>query len=339
MSFNSIAKADSPQDYLLGAGDSIRINVFQNPELTTETRVSGAGLITYPLIGEVNVGGKSIQAAEQLIARALIKGGFVKEPQVNIVLLQVKGNQVAILGMINRPGLYPLESSNIPLSNIVATAGGVPMNAGNGMALLLGTRDGQPYKYEVDIASLFLADKKSQDVLVSNGDVIYIVPGNQVSIIGQVSRPGRFSLDGVKMRLVDALALAGGLIPSASDSVVVTGMRDGQSFKKEFDVAALFLSNDAAEDVYVFANDQIYVHRAPVYYIYGEVQRPSSYRVERNMTVVQALAQGGGPTVRGTQRNIKLMRRNDAGVVEKVVPKLTDLIKANDVLYVEESLF
>lgn len=57
------------------------------------------------------------------------------------------------------------------------------------------------------------------------------------------------------------------------------------------------------------------------------------------MTVVQALAQGGGPTVRGTQRNIKLMRRNDAGVIEKVVPKLTDLIKANDVLYVEESLF
>ncbi|MDI1360981.1 SLBB domain-containing protein [Methylotenera sp.] len=339
MSFSNLARADGKPDYLLGVGDSIRISVFQNPELMTETRVSGTGLVTYPLIGEVKVGGKSIQAAEQLIAQALIKGGYVKEPQVNIVLLLVRGNQVAVLGMVNRPGRYPLETSDIPLSHVVATAGGVSINAGNGMALLLGTRDGQPYKYEVDLATLFLGDKKAQDILVSNGDVIYITPGNQVSIIGQVLRPGRFSLDGVKMRLVDALALAGGMIPTASDSVVVTGMHDGQPFKKEFDVAGLFLSSETTEDMYVFANDQIYVHRAPVYYIYGEVQRPSSYRVERDMTVVQALAQGGGPTVRGTQRNIKLMRRNDAGVVEKVVPKLTDLIKANDVLYVEESLF
>jgi polysaccharide biosynthesis/export protein len=339
MSLSNIAKADGQLDYLLGAGDSIRINVFQNPELTTETRVSGAGLVTYPLIGEIKVGGKSIQAAEQLIAKALIKGGFVKEPQVNIVLLQVRGNQVAVLGMVNRPGLYPLDSSAMPLSHVVAIAGGVSANAGNGLAQLSGLRDGQPYKYEVDLATLFFGDKKAQDVLVSNGDVIYITPGNQVSIIGQVLRPGRFALDGVKMRLVDALALAGGMIPSASDSVVVTGTHDGQLFKKEFDVAGLFLSDAPAADMYVVANDQIYVHRAPVYYIYGEVQRPSSYRVERDMTVVQALAQGGGPTVRGTQRNIKLMRRNAAGAVEKTNPNLTDLIQANDVLYVEESLF
>jgi polysaccharide biosynthesis/export protein len=287
----------------------------------------------------VNVGGKSIQAAEQLIAQALIKGGYVKEPQVNIVLLQVRGNEVAVLGLVNRPGRFPLETPNIPLSYVLAGAGGILPTAGNGRVLLLGLREGQPYKYEADIATLFLGDKKVEDILVSNGDVIYITPGNQVSIIGQVLRPGRFPLDGVKMRLIDALALAGGMIPSASDSVVVSGVHDGQSFKKEFDVAGLFLSNETTEDMYVVANDQIYVHRAPVYYIYGEVQRPSSYRVERNMTVVQALAQGGGPTVRGTQRNIKLIRQNDAGVIEKVVPKLTDLIKANDVLYVEESLF
>lgn len=162
MSVNNIAKAEGKQDYLLGAGDSIRINVFQNPELTTETRVSGTGLVTYPLIGEVNVGGKSIQTAEQLIAQALIKGGYVKEPQVNIVLLQVRGNQVAVLGMVNRPGRFPLETSNIPLSHVLANAGGVTLNAGNGMAVLSGMRDGLPYKYEVDLASLFLGDKKQK---------------------------------------------------------------------------------------------------------------------------------------------------------------------------------
>lgn len=336
--FASPTLAAESVDYLLGAGDSIRVNVFQNPDMTVETRVSESGTITYPLVGEIKVGGKTIQAAEQAVAQALIKGGFVKRPQVNIVLLQVRGNQVAVLGLVNRPGRYALDTVNTHLSEMIATAGGVAPAAGNGTAVLSGTRNGQPYKYELDIASLFLNEKKPEDVMVSNGDVVYVTPGNQVSIIGQVLRPGRYSLENAKMNVVDALALSGGMIPTAADTVVITGMRDGKPFKQEVDVPSLFLSKDTS-DVYVTAGDQIYVHRAPVYYIYGEVQRPSSYRVERNMTVVQALAEGGGPTIRGTQRNIKLYRRNDAGAIEKTVPKMTDQVKADDVLYVEESLF
>jgi len=332
-------QADDKVDYLLGAGDSIKVNVFQSPDLSTELRVSESGTITYPLIGEVRVGGKTIQAAEQIIAQALSKGGFLKKPQVNIVLLQIRGNQVAVLGMVNKPGRYPLETFNTHLSEMIATAGGVAPAAGNGSVLLTGTRENQPYRYEVDIASLFFGDKKSQDIALNNGDVIYITPGNQISILGQVLRPGRFAVEGFKMRLVDALAMSGGMIPTASDSVVISGIRDGKTFKQEVDVSGIFLSPDLGNDTWVMAGDQIYVHRAPVFYIYGEVQHPSSYRVERNMTVVQALAQGGGPTVRGTQRNIKLHRRNTNGEIEKTKPKLTDLIKPDDVLYVEESLF
>jgi polysaccharide export outer membrane protein len=57
------------------------------------------------------------------------------------------------------------------------------------------------------------------------------------------------------------------------------------------------------------------------------------------MTVMQALAQGGGLTARGTQRNIKLHRRNEKGVIEKLSPELTDPVMQDDVLYVQESLF
>lgn len=331
--------ADDKVDYLLGAGDSLKINVFQSADLTTEVRVSESGTITYPLIGEVKVGGKTIQVAEQVISQALMSGGFVKKPQVNIVLLQIRGNQVAVLGMVNKPGRYPLETFNTHLSEMIATAGGVAPIAGNGSVLLTGTRDNKAYKYEVDIASLFFSESKSQDIMLSNGDVIYISPGNQISILGQVLKPGRFALEGFKMRLVDALAMSGGMIPTAADTVIISSVRDGKTIKQEVDVSGLFLSTNDNSDVWVMAGDQIYVHRAPVFYIYGEVQHPSSYRVERDMTVVQALAQGGGPTIRGTQRNIKLHRRNANGDIEKKTPKLTDLIKPNDVLYVEESLF
>ena len=83
----------------------------------------------------------------------------------------------------------------------------------------------------------------------------------------------------------------------------------------------------------------VYVPRAPIFYIYGEAQRPGSYRIEREMTVMQALAQGGGPTIRGTERGIQLHRRNAGGEVEILKPKLTDLIMQDDVLYIKESLF
>lgn len=335
----NMAAADDSIDYLLGAGDTIRINVFQNPELTTETRVSESGSVSFPLVGEVKVGGKSIQAAEKAIAQGLVKGKFVQQPQVNIVLLAVRGNQVAVMGMVNKPGRYPLETFNIHLSEAIAIAGGVMPQAGNGKALLSGTRNGQPYKHEVELAALFLSDKKAEDIVVTNGDIIYVVPGNQISILGQVLRPGRFALDTYKMNLVDALSLSGGMIPTASDSVVITGMRDGSAFKQEVNVSDLFLNKDSVNDVQVMAGDQIYVHRAPLYYIYGEAQKAGSYRVERNMTVIQALAQGGGPTIRGTQRNIKLFRRNESGEVEKLSPKLTDPVQAEDVIFVKESLF
>ena len=101
----SVAAQDN-LDYPLGPGDVLRIQVFQNPDLTTETRVSENGNITYPLIGTVDVGGLDIAAAEKKIAAALKKGGFIRQPQVNIVVLQMRGNQVSVFGEVNRSGRF-----------------------------------------------------------------------------------------------------------------------------------------------------------------------------------------------------------------------------------------
>jgi polysaccharide export outer membrane protein len=76
-----------------------------------------------------------------------------------------------------------------------------------------------------------------------------------------------------------------------------------------------------------------------MFYIYGEVQRPGSYRIERGMTVVQALAQGGGLTLRGSMRNIKVDRHNAKGETETIHPAMTDLVQQDDVINIQESLF
>lgn len=175
---------------------------------------------------------------------------------------------------------------------------------------------------------------------------VVVSRANSVSILGQVNRPGIYPIEIANLRLSEALALAGGIAmaPSMSgglpgvDKVIVKGTREGHPFLKEIDLSSIYLENKSEDDVIIAGRDEIFVPFL-LFYIYGEVQRPGSFPVARNMTVLQALAQGGGLTPRGTERNIQLNRRNAKGEVEKFHPAMTDLIQPNDVLYVRESLF
>ena len=240
-------------EYKLGPGDTIRVSVFQNPDLSVETRVSENGTVNYPLVGSLVLGGLSIGQAESRIAQALRSGNFLKAPQINIVLLTVRGNQVSVLGQVNKPGRFPLETFNV--------------------------------------------------------------------------------------RVSDMLAAAGGVTPAGDDVLIVTGTRDSKPFRKVIDIPALFLNVGQQDDIIVASGDTLFVNKAPVFYIYGEAQRPGPYRIERGMTVMQALAQGGGPTVRGSQNRLHLHRTRTDGAVVQTVPRLTDPIQPGDVLFVRESLF
>ncbi|WP_427913237.1 polysaccharide export protein EpsE [Ramlibacter sp. MMS24-I3-19] len=240
-------------DYKLGAGDQIRVQVYQNPDLTVETRVSEQGTINYPLIGAVELGGTTIGEAEKKIASALRSGNFLKQPQVNIVLLQVRGNQIAVLGQVQKPGRFPLETTNT--------------------------------------------------------------------------------------RVSDMLAAAGGVTPMGDDTLIVTGTRNNQPFRKVIDIPGLFLNSRGQDDILVQGGDTIFVNKAPVYYIYGEAQRPGPYRIERGMTVQQAVAQGGGPTPRGSLNRLRLTRVGPDGRQVETDARLSDPVLPNDVIFVRESLF
>jgi polysaccharide export outer membrane protein len=83
----------------------------------------------------------------------------------------------------------------------------------------------------------------------------------------------------------------------------------------------------------------LYVDRAPRFYIYGEVQRPGVFRLERAMTVLQALSTGGGLSARGTERGVRIKRRDGEGKLQIISAKHDDLLQPDDVVYVQESLF
>ena len=237
----------------LGAGDSIRVTVFQNPDLTTETRISERGTIMFPLIGEVALAGQTPTGGAVQIAEQLKQGNYIRNPQVSLSVTQVRSRQV--------------------------------------------------------------------------------------SVLGQVGRPGRYALDDVNSKLTDILALAGGISPAGDDVVTVTVARGSQIRKLEIDVPKMYRNGDLSQNIEVESGDTIFVQRAPVFYIYGEVQRAGAYRLEPDMVVMQALSLGGGLTPRGTDRGIKISRRTPDGSVGKVDAKLTDRVRPDDVIYVGESLF
>ena len=250
--FSASGNVAAQGEYLLAPGDVIRITVFENPDLTTEARVSEAGQVTFPLVGGAAVGGKSLSAAEKLIAKGLKDGGYVNDPQVLIFPMEIRGNQVSVLGRVNRAGRYPLETAN--------------------------------------------------------------------------------------MRVADLLAMAGGVAPDGADTLVLTGVRNGESIRQEIPLSDLFARSPDA-NVELSGGDILFIDRAPIFYVYGEVQKPGAYRVEPGMTLMQGLATGGGLTNRGTERGMQVHRRNGAGAVEVLALDRNQSLKADDVIYVKQSLF
>ena len=141
------------------------------------------------------------------------------------------------------------------------------------------------------------------------------------------------------MRLTDLLAMAGGTAQGGADIVVVVGTRNGQPYRTEVDLPTVFAPGGTDKDILIINGDTAWVDRQPLVYIYGEVQRPGPMRLERGMTLMQSLASGGGLTLRGTEKGIRVHRKTADGKVRVITPTMDDRLLDGDVVYVRESLF
>jgi len=239
-------------DVLLGPGDVVRIAVYGSPDMGVETRVSEAGAITFPLLGQVTVGGLAVAAAERKIAGLLERGGYLKKPQVNMIITNLASQQVSVLGQVNRPGRYPIEG---------------------------------------------------------------------------------------RRKVLDLLAMAGGIGTEGGDVVSLVRMRNGVAQRDTLDVVDMVRKGELDGDIDVTGGDVIYVERAPRAYIVGEVQRPGPFRLERAMTLQQALSAGGGLSQRGSLRGMRITRRDSTGNTQTIAAKMDDQVQIDDVITVRESWF
>ncbi|HEX4984508.1 MAG TPA: polysaccharide export protein EpsE [Burkholderiales bacterium] len=246
------ALAAPAKGYVMGPGDAIKVTVYQNPDMTTETRISEVGSVMLPLLGPVELGGLTPAQAEIRIAALLKSGGFVPRAQVTVFVTQFRSRQI--------------------------------------------------------------------------------------SVLGQVGKPGRYAIEEPSLRLTDALALAGGISGGGAESVTVIRAGDSGEQRFEIDLLGIFDAPSSAKNIEIQNGDTIFVPRIPVFYIYGEVQKPGAYRLERRMTVMQAVSAASGLTPRGSEKGLRISRRAGAGTRNQPA-SMEDLVLQDDVIYVKESLF
>jgi polysaccharide export outer membrane protein len=157
----------------------------------------------------------------------------------------------------------------------------------------------------------------------------------KVSVLGHVSKPGQYALR-ARSHVLDVLAEAGGVIAQTASDYATLMRSDGT--KLDLNLDALF-RGDPTQNVQVAGGDRLYIPRAEYFYIYGQVQKPGQYRLERNMTLSRAISAGGGLTSRGTERRAVVKRRDAQGKEEEYSLRASDVLKADDVLYIKESWF
>jgi len=170
-SFFSLAEA---ADYKLQPEDIIQITVYEQPDLTTRTRISSIGDINFPLLGEVNAAGLTVRELADIITQLLEKD-YLVDPRVHVFIEEYHVKQISVLGAVNQPGKYDMyKERETTILEAIAMAGGF-----NDVANVNGTRIIRTVDKEEKIISVRVTDitkkgKKEEDKVLEPGDIVFV---------------------------------------------------------------------------------------------------------------------------------------------------------------------
>lgn len=206
-------------DYVLGSEDLLDIQVVGVESLTRIVRISDAGKITLPLLGEVHAAGLSRTALERDLAVRL-EENYLNDPQVSVFIKEYGSKMVSVLGAVERPGRYAMTSRRT-LLDLISEAGGLEDDAA---PFAVVTR--QPTNPEetretlrVDLDALLYGDRPDLNMEIARGDMIHIPRDRPVFVYvnGAVNRPGEFETPRSRpLTLLQAIAKAGGTTDRAA---------------------------------------------------------------------------------------------------------------------------
>lgn len=258
-------------EYLVAPQDVLRVTVWDHPELTnpsgTTSELSGRvvnsdGRMFFPHVGEFSASGLNVRAIRDLIANGLVK--VIKQPQVDVSVLQYRGQRVVVSGEVRNPGTVAITDVPPELTQVIASAGGFTGEAD--LAAVTVTRGSEQAR--LDLQSLYYGGDLRGNIRLRHGDVVN-VPERRVAkvfVTGEVQRPTAVLMPRGDLTLADALAEAGGIASqsaSAGQVFVIRGDAQGRPQVYHLDASApdaLLLADRFVLD----PRDVVYVDTAPV---------------------------------------------------------------------------
>ncbi len=213
-----VGASAAPVPGKLTTGDLLEISEFHSPEFHSTVRVSQAGTVMLPMIGEIQLSGLDEAGASKAIAAALVEKGVLLHPQVFILVTQYAAQDVSVLGEVTHPGVYPYTAHHRML-DLIAAASGVSQTAGSVVAIYKRNAPDTPKLVELGpkAEGEDAAQSAERNPELEPGDTIQVSRAQLVYVVGDVIRPGGFTVDPAQqLTVLQALSLAWGPTQNAS---------------------------------------------------------------------------------------------------------------------------
>jgi polysaccharide export outer membrane protein len=252
------------EEYSIGGNDVLSITVYEEPDLSRESiRVTRDGSLNFPLIGKLEVGGRTTAQVERLIADEFTRQQYLIDPHVSVMVKEYLSKKVLVLGSVETPGTYPLQRAE-RLLDVISKAGGVDFAEGANRINVVRVHDngGGEQKYVIDINLRRLLDGQDQtaNLLLEDGDVINIPKAEKIFLIGQIQEPGDYVLKDRDLSIVEAIGMAGGFTRiAAQNRVKIIRDEQGRETVIEVDVEEITDTGNKGGDVQLKPNDIIVV--------------------------------------------------------------------------------
>jgi protein involved in polysaccharide export with SLBB domain len=285
-----------PDDYLLGPGDEVLLNLWGGVEANLRLTVDSLGRIAIPRIGAVSVQGIRYADLRQTLAKRV--GMQFKNFDISVSLGQVRAIRVYVTGFVQRPGAQSISGLSTVLHALMAAGG--PTAVGSFRAIQV--RRGKTVVSNFDLYDLLLHGDRGSDLVLRNDDVVHVAAvGPQIGVIGSVNKPAVFEMKPGET-LADALAMAGGLSTVANRESAVIHRLDARAGQAVRDIS---LSKDLKQPL---GNGDVLrvlsladvaspmLRQSKRVRVDGEVQRPGDYLLPAGSTLKDALAAAGGLT-------------------------------------------
>ena len=212
------ADPTAPEDrplVALGAGDSVSIRVYGQPDMDGTVYVADDGTLSVALAGPVQVGGLSPTEAAKRIEQALVDGHFLNNPHVTLAVTQSRSQRVSVLGEVHAPGRYAIES-NTTILDLLALAGGTTDAAGDLVYVLHPESDGTVTRRVINLHQVTQSSDVPTDRVILSGESVFVPRAEQFYVYGAVTTPSAYRLEpGMTVR--QAIARAGGITSRGSD--------------------------------------------------------------------------------------------------------------------------